>query len=58
MYEVGTLKMHWQVAHLQKIVIKHDYIFLIIINSSIQMEISCPICYDNYNDKDKIPRIL
>jgi hypothetical protein len=22
------------------------------------MEISCPICYDNYNEKDKIPRIL
>lgn len=22
------------------------------------MDIACPICYDHYNDKDKIPRIL
>jgi uncharacterized protein YbaR (Trm112 family) len=22
------------------------------------MEINCPICYDTFNDKDKIPRIL
>jgi len=22
------------------------------------MEVTCPICYDHYNDKDKIPRIL
>jgi hypothetical protein len=22
------------------------------------MEVTCPICYDQYNDKDKIPRIL
>ena len=22
------------------------------------MDINCPICYDTYNDKDKIPRIL
>ena len=22
------------------------------------MDINCPICYDQYNDKDKIPRIL
>ena len=22
------------------------------------MDIHCPICYDTYNDKDKIPRIL
>ena len=22
------------------------------------MDINCPICYDPYNDKDKIPRIL
>ena len=22
------------------------------------MEITCPICYENYNDREKIPRIL
>jgi tripartite motif-containing protein 23 len=22
------------------------------------MEVTCPICYDHYNDKEKIPRIL
>ena len=22
------------------------------------MDIACPICYDHYNDKDKIPRIV
>ena len=22
------------------------------------MEVTCPICYEHYNDKDKIPRIL
>lgn len=22
------------------------------------MDIACPICFDTYNDKDKIPRIL
>ena len=22
------------------------------------MDINCPICYETYNDKDKIPRIL
>jgi hypothetical protein len=22
------------------------------------MEVTCPICFDHYNDKDKVPRIL
>lgn len=31
---------------------------VIVVKKNKKMDIHCPICYDTYNDKDKIPRIL
>jgi uncharacterized protein YbaR (Trm112 family) len=36
----------------------YSYNFKNILSLSIIMDITCPICFDTFNDKDKIPRIL
>ena len=39
---------------------KHEYDIIINYSKFVQspMDTNCPICYDIYNDKDKVPRIL